>query len=66
MLAFLKQYSIRAQNKLVKVIEFLNLAQEGDEPMAKFISRVQGQAKVCDFTVKCRKESCDTHDCQGA
>ena len=60
LLALLKQCSIRAQNKLVNVVEFLNLAQEGDEPMAKFISRVQGQAKVCDFTVKCTKESCDT------
>ena len=46
LLALFKQCSIRAQNKLVNVVEFLNLAQEGDEPMAKFIchkAQAQGE-----------------------
>ena len=60
LLDLLKQCSSRAQNKLVNVVEFLNLSQEGEEPVGKFISRVKGQAKVCDFTVKCTKEGCTT------
>ena len=52
--------SIRAQNKLVNVVEFLNSSQNVEEPIAKFISRVRGQSKVCDFTVKCTKEGCNT------
>ena len=29
------------------------------EAASKFISRVKGQAKVCEFTVKCPAEGCD-------
>ena len=59
LLAMLELCSIRAQNKLVNVVEFLNTSQRVEEPIAKFISRVRGQSKVCDFTVKCTKEGCD-------
>ena len=47
------------QNKLVNIVEFLNILQEPAEPVAKFVSRVKGQAKVCDFTVKCPGDECD-------
>ena len=60
LLDMLRLCSIRAQNKLVNVVEFLNSSQNVEEPIAKFISRVRGQSKVCDFTVKCTKEGCDT------
>ena len=53
-----KRCSIRAQNKLVNVVEFLNLCQEPEEAASKFISRVKGQAKVCEFTVTCPAEGC--------
>ena len=56
LLAMLRLCSIKAQNKLVNVVEFLNSSQNVDEPIAKFISRVRGQSKVCDFTVKCTKQ----------
>ena len=60
LLDLLMLYSIKAQNKLVNVVEFLNMSQEEEEPIAKFISRVRGQAKVCEFTVTCTKENCNT------
>ena len=59
LLVMFKRCSIRAQNKLVNVVEFLNLCQEPEEAASKFISRVKGQAKVCEFTVKCPAEGCD-------
>ena len=35
------------------IVEFLSMTQDEDEPVAMFMSRLQGQASVCDFTVKC-------------
>ena len=58
LLAMFKRCSIRAQNKLVNVVEFLNLSQEPEEAASKFISRVKGQAKVCEFKVTCPAEEC--------
>ena len=57
LLATLKQCSIRAQNKLVNVVEFLDISQE-PEPASKFTSRVKVQAKVCEFSVTCLVEEC--------
>ena len=59
LIAMFKLCSIRAQNKLVNIVEFLNILQEPAEPVAKFVSRVKGQAKVCDFTVQCPGEECN-------
>ena len=60
LLATFKQCSIRAQNKLVNVVELLDITQAPEEPASKFISRVKGQANVCDFTVTCPAEGCGT------
>ena len=57
LLATLNQCSIRAQNKLVNVVEFLDISQE-PEPASKFTSRVKVQAKVCEFSVTCPVEEC--------
>ena len=54
----LRHLSIKAQNKLVNVVEFLDIAQESEEPVSKYISRVKGQAKVCEFNVTCPAEAC--------
>ena len=54
----MKKLAIRAQNNLVNVVEFLSMTQDTEEPAAMFISRLRGQAKVCDFSVKCPSEAC--------
>lgn len=54
----MKKMSIRAQNKLVNIVEFLSMAQNEDEPVAQFVSRLHGQAKVCNFAIKCTAECC--------
>ena len=54
----MKKMSIRAQNKLVNIVEFLSMVQDEDEPIAQFVSRLHGQAKVCNFAIKCTAECC--------
>ena len=58
LLELLRVYCIRGTNKLCNVVDFLNLKQEEDETVAKFISRVRGQALTCNFKMKCTKEGC--------
>ena len=60
LLALLKVYSIRSQNRLVSIVEFLNLTQRENENITKFIARVRGCAKVCNFQVKCTAAGCNT------
>ena len=59
LLALLKLCSIRAQNNLVNIVEFLDMKQEADESITKFITRVKGQANVCHFSIPCPKQGCD-------
>ena len=58
----MKKMSIRAQNKLVNIVEFLSMTQNHDEPVAQFVSRLHGQAKVCNFFIKCTAECCEDND----
>ena len=60
LLALLKVYSIRSQNRLVSIVEYLNLTQRENENVTKFIARVRGCAKVCNFQVKCTAAGCNT------
>ena len=61
LLARMKRLAIKAQNKLVNIVEFLSMTQDTDEPVAMFLSRLQGQASVCDFTVKCSENAAVVH-----
>ena len=56
----MKKLSIKATNNLVNVVQFLSLAQDIDEPVTQFVSRLKGQSSVCDFEVKCCSVGCDT------
>ena len=58
LLELMKAMSIRGVNKLCNVVEFLNLKQNENETIQKFISRVRGQALTCDFKIKCSKVGC--------
>ena len=61
LLSRLKRLSIKAQNKLVNIVEFLSLTQDNDEPVAMFLSRLKGQATVCDFKMKCSEKEDVVH-----
>ena len=58
LLELMKAFALRGVNKLCNVVDYLNLKQEENESITKFISRVRGQALTCDFKVKCTKEGC--------
>ena len=60
LLALLKAQSIKAQNRLVNIVQYLNLEQRENESITKFIARVRGHAKVCNFSVKCTAAGCNT------
>ena len=47
LLEMMKRLSIKAQNNLVNVVEFLSMAQSTKEPVTQFVSRLKGQADVC-------------------
>ena len=53
LLEFMKKLSIKATNKLVNVVQFLSLAQDTDEPVTQYISKLKGQSSMCDFEIKC-------------
>ena len=58
LLEMMKRLSIKAQNNLVNVVEFLSMAQSTEEPVTQFVSRLKGQADVCKFEVRSPREGC--------
>ena len=58
LLGMMKRLSIKAQNDLVNVVEFLSMGQNTEEPVTQFVSRLKGQADICEFEVKCPREGC--------
>ena len=58
LLGMMKRLSIKAQNDLVNVVEFLSMGQNMEEPVTQFVSRLKGQADICEFEVKCPREGC--------
>ena len=58
LLKAMKRLAIRAQNRMVNIVDFLSMGQDNDEPIAMFLARLLGQAKICEFTVKCSEDTC--------
>ena len=54
----IKKLAVRAQNTLVNVVKFLDLAQDQDESASAYTARLKGQASVCDFTIRCKSATC--------
>ena len=59
LLAAMRKLAVRAQNTLVNVVKFLDLAQEQDETAGAFTARLKGQASTCNFVVKCSSNTCN-------
>ena len=60
LLKAMKRLAIRAQNKMVNIVDFLSMGQDTEEPIAMFLARLRGQAKICEFTVECSSTTCTT------
>ena len=53
----MKQLAVRHQNPAVHVQEFLDLAQQPDEDVRHYLTRLRGVSSRCNFNVKC--DDCD-------
>ena len=56
----MKKLAVRAQNTLVNVVKFLDMAQDQEEAAGAFTARLKGQASTCNFLVTCSSSTC-TH-----
>ena len=56
----MKRMAVRAQNNLVNVVTILGMGQDNDEPGGSFTARLKGQGAICEFTVKCSLNTCQT------
>ena len=45
----MKELSVRKQNTLVNVVQFLRMGQDSSETAGSFTDRLKGQARVCNF-----------------
>ena len=59
LLEMMKKLAVRAQNTMVNVVKFLEMAQDQDEAAGAYVARLKGQASVCNFAVKCTAEACE-------
>ena len=58
LLEMMKKLAVRAQNTLVNVVKFLDLAQDQEESVGAYTARLKGQASICDFSIKCKSAAC--------
>ena len=58
LLAAMRKLAVRAQNTLVNVVKFLDMAQEQEEAAGAFTARLKGQASICNFLIKCSSNTC--------
>ena len=59
LLAAIRKLAVRAQNTLVNVVKFLDMAQEQEETAGAFTARLKGQASTCNFLLKCSSNTCN-------
>ena len=67
LLANIKKLAVRAENAMVARDVLSKMRQDRDEPVRVYSARLKGQARVCQFVIKCPCPSCPNHDaCVGA
>jgi hypothetical protein len=58
LLGHIKSVAVKGVHKEVHRLTFVNMRQTDNEPIVKFVARLQAQAALCDFTVACSTEGC--------
>ena len=58
LLLAMEKLAVRAQNKLVNVVNFLGMAQDREETAGAFTARLRGQGAICEFVVQCSSSVC--------
>ena len=51
LLAAMKKMSVKKQNVLINVVEFLSMGQADGEPVKHYAARLKGAAATCNFTL---------------
>ena len=52
-MAAIKKLAVRNENTMVARVTLHNMRQDRDEPVRSFCARLQGQAAVCKYIMKC-------------
>ena len=52
-MAAIKRLAVNRRNNLVNIVEFQRMGQNKDENIMSYVTRLNGQADVCDFMVEC-------------
>ena len=60
----IRKLAVPHQNQLVNVVSLMGMVQDTDEGIRNFSARVQGQAKVCTFTVAVQAKCPDQETCK--
>ena len=58
LLGHIKSVAVKGVHKEVHGLTFVNIRQADNEPVVKFVARLQAQAALCDFTVACPTAGC--------
>ena len=58
-LKHLKRLCVKSQNRLVNIVEFCEISQGREEPIAVTIGRLKRSAANCGFKIKCNNEECN-------
>ena len=58
LLAHIKSVSVKGVHKEVHRLAFVKIRQADNEPVVKYVARLQAQAALCDFTVACPTTGC--------
>ena len=61
LLANIEKLEVRAENAMVARDVLSKMRQDRDEPVRVYSARLKGQARVCQFVIKCQCLSCPTH-----
>ena len=62
LLAHIKTLAVRTENDTVARDIISKMGQDRDEPVHAYSARLKGQARVCQFTVRCQCSICPNHD----
>ena len=59
-LAIIKKHAVQIENIIVSRVSLLEMKQDRDEPVRNFVSRLKGQASICNYTIKFKPDcGCD-------
>ena len=56
----IKQFAVREENTIINRNVLRGMMQNHDEDVKHFAARVRGQAEMCNYTVQCTRQGCNS------